>query len=468
MPAKVEFSINGIRVRPNIEDPETTLLDHLRIEQGLVGTKEGCNEGDCGACTVIVSERHGGMIEHKAVNSCILFLPQLHGKAVRTVEGVAETNGSPNCVQRAMISHHASQCGFCTPGIVMSLVAGHLNRNQQHDDVLAGNLCRCTGYEPIVRSAQEAFGQDLPHWSGCVQDDIPEASGPVLNGAFHIPGTLDEFAAWYAANPAATIVAGATDTGLWVTKQLRSIKPVCFIGHIAELRTTEVVDGVARVGACVTLAEFGELIESSSPSLAELIRRFGSVQVRNSATIGGNVANGSPIGDASPALIALGASLCLRKAGSRRRLAIEDFFIEYGKQDIAPGEFLEAIEFPVPDSNFKCYKISKRFDQDISAVCGCFNIEIEDGKVRSARLAFGGMAATPKRAKHAESAMIGNPWNTDTVRNAMGSLADDFAPISDMRASAEYRMEAARNLLLHYHLEATSQLGAASVLEIAP
>ena len=467
MAGHIEFSINGNPFRARAE-PSTTLLDHIRAEHGLTGTKEGCNEGDCGACTVLVSDRVGQEIRHRAVNACILLLPQLHGKAVRTVEGVARADGSPNCVQQAMVDLHASQCGFCTPGFVVSLVAGHLNRDRNHDDVVAGNLCRCTGYAPIVRAAKAAFDQRLPEWSELIPDEIPDGELPVSEEDFHVPHSIDDLAAWLASNPSATIVAGATDVGLWITKQLRRIKPLCFIAGVPELRTIRQQDGALEIGACVTLAEFGQLFSDDQPSLAELVRRFGSVQVRNSATIGGNVANGSPIGDLSPALIALGARLLLRRGSETRTIPIEDFFLGYGKQDILPGEFLQAIEIPEISGQLKCHKLSKRFDQDISAVCGCFNIRVAGRLVEDARLAYGGMAATPKRAREAEAALIGHPWNRDTVNDAMEAISRDFAPISDMRASAGYRMDVARNMLLRTFLEDSSPGMASQVVDVGP
>ncbi len=464
----LEFTLNGSPVSLPDPDPQTSVLDWLRLSRGLTGTKEGCNEGDCGACTVLVSERRGQGLVHMAVNSCIMFLPQLHGKALRTIEGVCEADGSPNCVQAAMVEHHGSQCGFCTPGIVMSLVAGRLNDNRKHDDVLAGNLCRCTGYAPIVRAAEAACDKPLPAWSGTIGDALPDAAGRAGGGGWHVAAGIGEFAEWYLDNPSATLVAGATDVGLWVTKQLRDIRPVCFIGGIPELSGIEERGGELRIGGGVTLAEFGDCVADRFPSLAELVRRFGSVQIRNSGTIGGNVANGSPIGDASPALIALDARLELRRGARRRTLPIEEFFVEYGRQDLRPGEFVETIVIPARGSGLRCYKLSKRFDQDISAVCGCVNIAIDNRRVASARVAFGGMAATPRRARRTEEALAGQAWSRDTVDAAMQAMEHDFAPISDMRASGQYRMQAARNMLLRYFLEDSCPDMPANILDPGP
>ncbi len=444
----VSFLLNGERVEVD-EPPTRTLLDWLRETRGLTGTKEGCNEGDCGACTVVVSDEAGA----KALNACILFMPQLHGKSVRTVEGL----GGDHPVQTAMVEQHGSQCGFCTPGIVGSLVAAQLRGDDAHDDVLAGNLCRCTGYAPIIRAAEAAWGANAPDWAGETVD-----VGPVD----FAPETADELADYLEANPDATIVAGATDVGLWVTKQLRDLPKVVFLNRCRDLQGIDRAGGAFRIGAGVTMDRVHAVLKDSHPSFAEMVRRFASVQVRAAATIGGNIANGSPIGDTPPALIALGATLHLRKGAARREMAIEDFFVDYGKQDRAPGEFVEAVTIPASAPDLKCYKLSKRFDQDISAVCGCFNIVREDGIVQSARIAFGGMAGIPKRASAAEAALIGQDWNGETVRAAMEALAGDFTPMTDMRASADYRMKAAQNLLERYFLETRGI--AANVLEVGP
>ncbi|MCV6594848.1 MAG: xanthine dehydrogenase small subunit [Silicimonas sp.] len=448
----VKFSLNGETVE--VETSAThTLLDWLREEKRLTGTKEGCNEGDCGACTVMVTDGQGT----KALNACILFLPQIHGKALRTVEGLTGPGGEAHPVQDAMVAHHGSQCGFCTPGFVVSMAVGHKTGRQDHDDLLAGNLCRCTGYAPIIRAAQAAAADPVPDW---LDEALPEA------GALAIaPETADELAQWYEAHPDATLVAGATDVGLWVTKGLRDLGELAFLGRCRDLQQIEVGD-VIRVGAGVTMATLLPVLRDHHPSYAEMVRRYGSEQVRQAATIGGNIANGSPIGDNPPALIALGATLHLRKGKTRRDLPVEEFFIDYGKQDRAPGEFVEAVSLPAAAPDLRCYKLSKRFDQDISAVCGCFNVTVENGQVSAARIAFGGMAGIPKRATHVEAALIGQPWNTANVEAACAKFAEDFTPLTDMRASAAYRLETAQNLLRRYHRDLAGD--AVSVLEVQP
>ncbi len=465
---EIAFVLNGETVRVADTDPTVTLLDWLRETRGLTGTKEGCNEGDCGACTVMVTDAHGA----RALNACILFLPQIDGKAVRTVEGIAGPGGRLHPVQEAMVAHHGSQCGFCTPGFVVSMAVAHLNGRSDHDDQLAGNLCRCTGYAPIVRAAKDAATAPVPDWmrddaaSICPQVPSGGPGGRQPPGAWVAPETSDELAAWYAAHPDATLVAGATDVGLWVTKQFRHLGPIAFLNRVADLRRIDITDSEIRIGAGATLTDLGAAIRPHHPDFAELIRRYGSVQVRNAATVGGNIANGSPVGDSPPALIALGATLHLRHGDSRRALPLEDFFLAYGRQDRRPGEFVEAVSVPRRPDRLRCYKLSKRFDQDISAVCGCFVIRVDDGSVSEARIAFGGMAGTPKRAAHVEAAILGSPWTEATVLGADAAWDQDFTPLSDMRASAAYRLSAARNMLMRCFLE--DQGTPARLLEVQP
>ena len=463
--AGISFVLNGSTVDVTDQPPTRTLLDWLRETRLLKGTKEGCNEGDCGACTVMVSDERGS----RALNACILFLPQLQGKSVHTVEGLRGPDGDMHPVQQSMVDQHGSQCGFCTPGFIMSMATGHLNGETDHDTHLAGNLCRCTGYAPIVRAAESASHEPVPAWlteqtrPDFILPKILPGSGGSAPGVA-LPRNADDLAQWYLANPDGRLIAGATDVGLWVTKQLRNLENIAFIAGVDDLNGVTVTETEIRIGAVTTMAEVMTAIAPFHPDFAEMIRRYGSAQVRAAATIGGNIANGSPIGDGPPALIALGAVLHLRKGDMRRSIPIEDFFIDYGKQDRSPGEFVEAVTIPRQPDRLKCYKISKRFDQDISALCGCFNVTVAGGIVTEARIAFGGMAGTPKRAATVEAALIGQPWTQETVEAALPGFAEDFTPMSDMRASADYRLTSARNLLVRYILE--DQGLATRVLEV--
>ncbi|AKO98536.1 xanthine dehydrogenase, small subunit [Marinovum algicola DG 898] len=460
----IGFLLNGEPVRIRPEPPTRTLLDWLRDERGLTGTKEGCNEGDCGACTVMVQDDTG----IRALNACILFLPQLDGKAVRTVEGLRDDAGDMHPVQKAMVDHHGAQCGFCTPGFIASMAVAHANGQTDHTDRLAGNLCRCTGYAPILRAARAAESAPVPQWVASDASSGRKYPGGSAAGgsAPLLPRSSDELAAAYAAAPEATLIAGATDVGLWVTKQLRALDPVIFLHRVRDLQQIEDRGDSLKIGAGVSIARLWPLMAELYPSLGELFRRYGSVQVREAATLGGNIANGSPIGDSPPPLIALGARLHLRQGEARRDIALEDFFLDYGKQDRAPGEFVEAVTLPKHQPGFRCYKISKRFDQDISALCAAFNLSIEAGRITAVRTGFGGLAGIPKRARAFEAALTGAPWSEDSLRAAAAALEQDFTPLTDMRASARYRMEAAKNLALRYFHEIEGR--ETSVLKVLP
>lgn len=446
----ISFLLNGTSVILTDPAPTTTLLDWLRETRGLTGTKEGCNEGDCGACTVMVTDTEGS----SPLNACILLLPQLEGKHITTVEGLSAPDGTPHPVQAALVDQHGSQCGFCTPGFAVSMATAHLNSTTDHDTALAGNLCRCTGYAPIIRAAHMAESAPVPdHLLSLALNPIAEQ--PLATGAepqtFYRPSTAGDLASLYAVHPDATLIAGATDVGLWVTKHFRELGQIIFLGGCDDLRGITKTDAGWHIGAMTTIASLESNLAPHFPSLGKMLRRYGSPQVRAAATLGGNIANGSPIGDGSPAMIALGAILHLRRGDTRRQLPLEDFFLAYGKQDRASGEFVEAISIPAQRDTLYCHKLSKRFDQDISAVCGCFNMPIANGAFGDVRLAFGGMAGTPARAKNAEAAISGKPATLASIHAAMADLTEDFTPLTDMRASAEYRLEAAQNMLLRSH-----------------
>ena len=449
--------------------PTQTILQHLREDLHCTGTKEGCAEGDCGACTVVVGSLENGELELKAVNSCIQFTPTLDGKALFTVEDLQLPDGRLHPVQQALVECHGSQCGFCTPGFAMSLWGMYLKGEGaapsrcQIDDALSGNLCRCTGYRPIIDAAMRMTELPRAEFDRAAVADalrsLQRANGATYvyeNRSFHAPRTLDELVALRAANPQALILAGSTDVGLWVTKQMRELNDIIYLGHVAELKSVTEHDGMLVIGAGVTLQDaYAAICRHYPDELNELWQRFASLPIRNAGTLGGNVANGSPIGDSMPWLIALGARLVLRGPAGERELALEDFYLGYQQKDMRPDEFVAGLRVPLPRAGvrFRTYKLAKRFDQDISAVCAAFALALDGDIVTEARIAFGGMAATPKRAAAAEAVLSGRAWDEAALQEAMAALAADYQPLSDMRASSGYRMKTAQNLLRRFWLE---------------
>jgi len=484
----VRFVLDGQVVEARGLPPTTTVLEYLREHAGRTGTKEGCAEGDCGACTVVLGELCAGHMRYRAINSCIRFLPTLDGKELVTVESLAAPDGTLHPVQQAMVDLHASQCGFCTPGFVMSLFALYLDNHDPNQDeldqrapsrdavveALAGNLCRCTGYRPIIEAGCAMRGYTPPqHWSRgdahasqhvALLQSIQRDDAMALAG-FTAPRNTGELAAAYAAAPHSLLLAGGTDIGLWVTKHLRELPPIIYLGEVSELQRIDANLARIRIGAAVALTDAWAALVERIPPLAELAQRFGSPPVRNSGTLCGNIANGSPIGDAMPALIALGAHIELRLGERTRSIPLEEFYLGYQKKALDPGEFVVSVDVPLPApaTTVAFYKISKRIDQDISAVCAAFALRIENGVVAHARLAFGGMAAIPARARRAEAALLGKSFDEKSAVAAVAALAQDFAPISDMRASADYRLEVAGNLLRRF---AREQRGNAAPLRI--
>jgi xanthine dehydrogenase small subunit len=459
--------------------PTRSVLDWLREDAHCTGTKEGCNEGDCGACTVVLgSLDETGALQLQPVNACIQFLPTLDGKALFTVEDLEGAGAALHPVQQALVDCHGSQCGFCTPGFVMSLwalyqahvAAGTRPTRQQIADALSGNLCRCTGYRPILDAGEHMFSIAVPvaleraRVLAALQALAADAPLQFRHGdaVFHAPRTLDALAARVVAHPQAVLLAGSTDIGLWVNKQLRQLPELISLGAVAELQRIEVHGDTLVIGAGASLEAAWRALVQRWPGLMEVWLRFASPPIREAGTMGGNVANGSPIGDAAPALMALDATLLLRRGDALRRLPLHQFYLGYMKNALAPGEFLQAIEVPLPvagePDTVRAYKLSKRYDCDISAVCAALRVTVDGGgRVASARLAFGGLAATVKRAAATEAALIGQPWNEAGARTAMAALAQDFQPLSDMRASAAYRLQAAQNMLRRYALETQPQ-----------
>jgi xanthine dehydrogenase small subunit len=481
--SSIRFVLDGEVVQLDNVDPTRTVLQYLREDLGRAGTKEGCAEGDCGACTVALAELDGDGIVLRTVNSCIQFLPTLDGKELITVESLARGGNDLHPVQRAMVDNHGSQCGFCTPGFVMSLFALYKSNaspsRQEIDDALAGNLCRCTGYRPIIAAAQAMYddGAGDDDWlrqpaggAQSVEDRVAMlrkvATGDALDIAvagrrFMAPLDIDAFADAFAAHPDATILAGGTDVGLWVTKQHRELDTVIYTGRVAELLQARTTATHIEIGGAVTLTSAIPLLVAHYPGLDELFRRFASPPIRNAGTLGGNVANGSPIGDSMPALMVLGATLVLRKGSVERELPLDEFYHDYQVNDLDAGEFVACIRVPLPADGdiVSSQKWSKRFDQDISAVCTAYRLRLADGRVQDFRMACGGLAATIRRAVKCEAVMHGAAWNEETITAACAALAEDFSPISDMRASADIRLVAVQNLLRRFFLETRGDVG---------
>jgi xanthine dehydrogenase small subunit len=468
----IRFVLDGEVVSVTGLPATTTVLGYLRDLAGRTGTKEGCAEGDCGACTVVLGEltADGRGIDYRAINSCIRFLPTIDGKELVTVESLQAANGTLHPVQQAMVDCHGSQCGFCTPGFVMSLFSLYLeNESPARADVitcLSGNLCRCTGYRPIIDAGccMSEYGQP-ERWSRVEahgESHIERlralqrgAEAPLQFPGFHAPLTVDDLAAALKAAPDSLVLAGGTDVGLWTTKHLRDLPPIVYIGAIQELREIRAEDGGLHIGAGASLTDAWAALASQHPALAEQAQRFASPPVRNSGTLCGNVANGSPIGDSMPALMALGAEVQLRQGPNRRRVRLEQLYLGYQKKDLRPGEFVESVFVPAAraGSLFASYKLAKRSDQDISAVCGAFAVELSDGRITSARLAFGGMAAVPARAANAEKALLGQTWSRAAMDTAIAALSSDFQPLTDARATQAYRLSGAAGMLKRFYLQ---------------
>lgn len=496
----VRFLLNGVLIERDSVDPHTTLLDFVREERRLTGTKEGCAEGDCGACTVVIGQlckdsAGRDRVSLSPINACIRLLPTLDGKAVFTVESLKAASGALHPTQQAMVDCHGSQCGFCTPGFVMALFALFKNETSPSRartcEAIAGNLCRCTGYRPILDAAQVMYQNAPAVAAACTTSmeqwmfspatsDAPPLPGEAElaeklaalahpdplhltspAGTFIAPRTIAEFSAAVDANPDAWILGGGTDIGLWVTKGLQTAGTIIYTGEVAALKRVDETNAGIRIGAAVTLEAAFHAMNRLYPELAHVWTRFASWPIRSSGTLGGNVANGSPIGDSMPALIAIGAEVVLRRGETQRTIPLESLYLDYKKQSRETGEWVEAIILPKRATSgvfqIASYKNSKRNEQDISAVCAAIAVTTERGVVTQCRIAFGGMAGTSKRATLAEQSLVGKAWSETTVRAAMEALSKDYSPLTDMRSSAAYRMQVAQNHLLRFWLESQGE-----------
>ena len=467
----IQFLLNRELRTEHALDPNVTVLNYLREHVGKTGTKEGCASGDCGACTVVVGELEGERVRYRTLNSCLTFVSSLHGKQLITVEDLKH-QGKLHSVQQAMVDCHGSQCGFCTPGFIMSLFALQKNSTGydkgQTMEALAGNLCRCTGYRPIIDAAEQACCQKQPDQFDAFESDTvarlksiaPRETAELNSGDKRclVPLTVADLADLYTANPEARLLAGGTDLALEVTQFHRELPVMIYVGHIEDMKRIEVTDSAIEIGAAAALSDCYEALSREYPDFGELLHRFASLQIRNQGTLGGNIGNASPIGDAPPLLIALGAQIALRQGNTRRILPLQDYFLDYKVTARQEAEFIEKIIVPRKQANqaFRAYKVSKRLDDDISAVCAAFNLTIVDGVVTDARIAFGGMAAIPKRASACETALVGSAWYPGVIERACDALGEDFTPLSDFRASKEYRLLTAQNLLRKFFLEQQS------------
>ncbi|YBV98176.1 xanthine dehydrogenase small subunit [Phyllobacteriaceae bacterium JZ32] len=465
MANSIRFFLNGQKLDVAVR-PDTTVLEWLRSGPRLTGTKEGCAEGDCGACSVLLGDVVDGEIRYHAANSCIMTMGQMDGRALVTVEGLKGETLHP--IQAAMAENGSSQCGFCTPGIVISL-AGLVANNVAADDhaihdALAGNLCRCTGYRPIVEAARkvvEEGGASIPGPAVAAFAEVQPADEIAAFGAmFHQPRTLDDLLRLRRDRPDAVLLAGGTDLGVALADFHGDWDEVISTAHVRELRDIGETPTHLAFGAAVTWEEVLARVASLYPSFATLIRRFGSTQIRSMGTVGGNIGTASPIGDGPPALIALGAEIELASLDGRRVMPLEDFFLDYRKTALKPDEVIASVRIPRPAAgqDFRVYKISKRYDQDISTVCGAFSVVREDGIVISARIAFGGMAAIPKRVREAEAALIGRQLAEEAGRACAAAIRDAFSPLSDWRGSAQYRRMVASNLAERFRRDLSGEM----------
>ena len=441
-------------------DPNETVLNLIRLKLKKTGTKEGCAEGGCGACTVVVGELKKNKIIYKAINSCIAFTTSLEGKHLLIVEDLIQKDGSLHPVQSAMINFHGSQCGFCTPGFIMSLFLMYKNKNSYDkktiEESISGNLCRCTGYRPIIDAAKslknnkpDQFKKNEKKTISLLKKIRPKnISIKNDHKKYFAPRTINELKKIIKKNKNSEFLSGGTDMSLIVTKQKKDIKNIIYLNSIDELNYIKEQDKYIEVGAATPLIKFELIIKKYYPDFNRILKRYGSVQIRNVATLGGNMATASPIGDSLPLLLSLDASIAIESFDKKMVMPLKDFFIGYRKTKLKKGQFIKSIRIPIFNKNiFKAYKISKRIEDDISSVCASFNLAIENKKIKNIKIAYGGMAASPKRAVNCEKILLNSNFSEDIILKAQKSLEKDFQPIDDMRASKDYRLEIAKNLL---------------------
>jgi len=457
----IKFILNDRIQEIHNPDPNETILNYIRLRLKKTGTKEGCAEGGCGACTIVVGELKKNNIIYKAINSCIAFTPSLEGKQLLVIEDLMLKSGSLHPVQSAMVNYHGSQCGFCTPGFVMSLFSMYKNNNSYDkktiEESISGNLCRCTGYRPIIDAAKslnnsksDQFERDKKKTIALLKKIRPKNIFiNNQNKKYFAPRTVNELKKIIKKYPNLDFFSGGTDMSLIVTKQKKNLDNIIYLNSIDELNYIKENYKYIEVGATTSLRQFELFIKKYYSDFNIILKRYGSVQIRNVATMAGNIATASPIGDSLPLLLSLDASIVIESFNKKTILPLKDFFTGYRKTKLKRGHFISSIRIPIFKKNiFKAYKISKRIDDDISSVCASFNLEIVNKKIKSIKIAYGGMAAIPKRAIYCEKMLLDSHFSEDIILKAQKSLEKDFQPINDMRASKDYRMEIAKNLLM--------------------
>ena len=467
----IQFVYNNQICNIKNPDPNKTILEYIRNDLKKNGTKEGCAEGGCGACTIVLGELKNSKIIYRSINSCISFLPTINGKHLILVENLISKNNDLHPIQKAMVKFHGSQCGFCTPGFIMSLFAMYKNFKKFDKEIieetLSGNLCRCTGYSPIVDAAKSLNNKkDNDHFKKDQKNIIKllkkinnqEIEISYKNKKYFSPKSLISLKKIIKKNPNSHFLSGGTDLSLEVTKLRGEIKNMISLNSVKELKFIKKNKNFIEVGAGVSLYDFQNVIKSYYLDFYNILKRYGSVQIRNVGTISGNIATASPIGDTLPLLLSLDAIVKIQTKNFLKSIPLNEFFISYRKTKLKKGDFVYSITIPIYKKNyFKAYKISKRFDDDISTVCASFNLSIKDNKIVKARVAYGGMSETPKRAISIEKKLNNSIFSEEIFLKAQNMIKNDFSPIDDMRASKDYRFEIAKNLLMKFFYEISTK-----------